>query len=103
MLWPRSRRQGQGRNDQRSVRPLFSPSNDRERGVTLKLTSLLSDSSYITISLPPTRSHTPTVKRTLNPDFPSKDSTFDFPLVGSSLARLGSFEIVCWDKVSRLV
>jgi hypothetical protein len=56
-------------------------------------------SSFVTISLPPTRFTTPVVKKTLSPLFPAKESTFDFPIYASRAAGL---ELVVYDKVGGL-
>ncbi|KAI6039702.1 phosphatidylserine decarboxylase-domain-containing protein [Pisolithus marmoratus] len=53
---------------------------------------------FVVVSLLNTRHHTPVLKRTSNPDFSSKDTTFDFPLYLSLADRLGALEIVVWDK-----
>ncbi|TRM55379.1 phosphatidylserine decarboxylase-domain-containing protein [Schizophyllum amplum] len=40
----------------------------------------------------------PVAKRTLNPTYPAKDATFDFPIYLSLADRLGALELVIWDK-----
>jgi C2 domain len=37
-------------------------------------------------------------KKTLNPVYPPKDSTFDFPIYLSLADKLGVLELVLWDK-----
>jgi hypothetical protein len=37
-------------------------------------------------------------KRTLNPTYPAKDATFDFPIYLSLADQLGVLELVVWDK-----
>ncbi|KAG6332884.1 hypothetical protein ID866_6202, partial [Astraeus odoratus] len=51
---------------------------------------------FVVVSLLNTRHHTPVSKRTANPDY--KDATFDFTLYLSLADRLGTLEIVVWDK-----
>ncbi|THV04718.1 hypothetical protein K435DRAFT_774272 [Dendrothele bispora CBS 962.96] len=53
---------------------------------------------FLHVTLIPTRHTTPVVKRTLNPSYPAKDSTFDFPIYLSLADRLGVLELVVWDK-----
>lgn len=52
----------------------------------------------VVVSLLNNRHHTPVLKRTPNPVYASKDATFDFPIYLSLADRLGSVELVVWDK-----
>lgn len=52
--------------------------------------------SFVVVSLLNTRYHTPVSKRTPNPEY--KDAIFDFALYLSLADRLGTLEIVVWDK-----
>lgn len=52
----------------------------------------------VVVSLLNNRHHTPVLKRTPNPVYASKDSTFDFPIYLSLADRLGSVELVVWDR-----
>ncbi|KAH7908191.1 C2-domain-containing protein [Hygrophoropsis aurantiaca] len=53
---------------------------------------------FVVVSLLNTRHHTPTSKRTPNPTFSPKDATFDFPIYLSLADRLGTVEVVVWDR-----
>ncbi|KIJ60324.1 hypothetical protein HYDPIDRAFT_177428 [Hydnomerulius pinastri MD-312] len=53
---------------------------------------------FVVVSLLNTRQHTPVIKRTANPEYILKDATFDFPIYLSLADRLGTVEIVVWDK-----
>ncbi|KAF5369060.1 hypothetical protein D9758_002923 [Tetrapyrgos nigripes] len=53
---------------------------------------------FLHVTLLPTRHVTPVAKRTLNPSYPEKESTFDFPIYLSLADRLGVLELVVWDK-----
>lgn len=44
------------------------------------------------------RQQTPVLKRTLNPEYPPKDATFDFPIYLSLAEKLGVLELIIWDK-----
>ncbi|KAH7926361.1 hypothetical protein BV22DRAFT_1009230, partial [Leucogyrophana mollusca] len=57
---------------------------------------------FVVISLLHTRHHTPVQKRTPNPAYASKDATFDFPIFLSTADRLGSLEVVVWDRETLL-
>lgn len=59
-------------------------------------------SSFVVVSLLSTRHHTPVIKRNGNPEFAVKDATFDLPIYLSLADRLGTIEIVVWDKDSML-
>lgn len=50
------------------------------------------------VSVLNTRFHTPVLKRNTNPVYAAKDATFDFPLYLSLADKLGSVELVVWDK-----
>lgn len=87
----------------------FTPLPNELPLVTLRLqviscTSLLAkDKSgtsdpFVVVSVLNTRHHTPVIKRTLNPTYPSKDATFDFPIYASLADKLGAIEVVVWDK-----
>ncbi|KAG0700175.1 phosphatidylserine decarboxylase-domain-containing protein [Suillus ampliporus] len=52
----------------------------------------------VVVSLLNNRHHTPVLKRTPNPIYTAKDATFDFPIYISLADRLGSVELVVWDK-----
>jgi hypothetical protein len=54
--------------------------------------------SFVSVSVLGTRFQTPVCKRTLNPVFNEKDSTFDFPIYLSVSDKLGGVEFVLWDK-----
>ncbi|KAH0832848.1 phosphatidylserine decarboxylase-domain-containing protein [Lanmaoa asiatica] len=53
---------------------------------------------FVVVSLLNTRHHTPVIKRNANPEYSLKDATFDFPIYLSLADRLGTIEIVVWDK-----
>lgn len=53
---------------------------------------------FVVVSLLNKRQQTPVQKKTLNPVYPAKDATFDFPLFLSLADRLGVVELVVWDK-----
>ncbi|KAG2141147.1 phosphatidylserine decarboxylase-domain-containing protein [Suillus bovinus] len=52
----------------------------------------------VVVSLLNNRHHTPVLKRTPNPSYAAKDATFDFPIYLSLADRLGSVELVVWDR-----
>jgi hypothetical protein len=52
----------------------------------------------VVVSLLNTRHHTPVIKRSANPEYSFKDATFDFPIHLSLADRLGTIEVVVWDK-----
>jgi phosphatidylserine decarboxylase len=54
--------------------------------------------SFVVVSVLNTRQQTPVAKRTLNPTYTTKDSTFDFPIYLSLADKLGVVELVVWDK-----
>jgi len=54
--------------------------------------------SLVVVSLLNNRHHTPVLKRTPNPLYAAKDATFDFPIYLSLADRLGSVELVVWDR-----
>lgn len=54
--------------------------------------------SFVTVSLTGHRHTTNVAKKTLNPVFQEKESTFDFPIYLSLAGRLGVLELVVWDK-----
>lgn len=58
--------------------------------------------SFVVVSLLNTRHHTPVIKRNANPEYSLKDATFDFPIYLSLADRLGTIEIVVWDKDNML-
>lgn len=61
---------------------------------------------FITLVVPPSsRQSTPVIKKSLNPVYPPKDSTFDFPLYLSLASLVGGrgLEGVIWDKVSESI
>ncbi|EGN98626.1 hypothetical protein SERLA73DRAFT_54356, partial [Serpula lacrymans var. lacrymans S7.3] len=53
---------------------------------------------FVVVSLLSTRFHTPVSKRNTNPEYAPKDATFDFPIYISLADRLGTIELVAWDK-----
>ena len=55
-------------------------------------------SRFVVVSVLNKKEQTPVAKKTLNPTFPEKDATFDFPLYLSLADRLGVVELVVWDK-----
>ncbi|KAJ8582045.1 hypothetical protein M405DRAFT_750798, partial [Rhizopogon salebrosus TDB-379] len=52
----------------------------------------------VVVSLLNNRHHTPVLKRTPNPVYPAKDATFDFPIYLSLADKIGSVELVVWDR-----
>ena len=54
--------------------------------------------SLVVVSLLNNRHHTSVLKHTPNPVYPPKDATFDFPIYLSLADRIGSVELVVWDK-----
>ena len=54
--------------------------------------------SFVVASFARSRSQTPVAKKTLNPNYATKDATFDFPIYRSLADRLGVLELVVWDK-----
>ncbi|KAF9220448.1 hypothetical protein BS17DRAFT_797725 [Gyrodon lividus] len=57
---------------------------------------------FVVVSLLNTRHHTPVIKRNANPEYNLKDATFDFPIYLSLADRLGTIEVVVWDKDNML-
>ena len=54
---------------------------------------------FVTIAFQRQKQKTPVIQKTLDPHWPTKDATFDFPLYKSVAERLGTLlEIVVWDK-----
>jgi phosphatidylserine decarboxylase len=53
---------------------------------------------FVVVSVLSTRQQTPVSKRNVNPTYAPKDATFDFPLYHSLADKLGSVELVVWDK-----
>ena len=53
---------------------------------------------FVVASLLGTKFQTPVAKKTLNPTYPPKDATFDFPIYLSLADKLGVVELVVWDK-----
>ncbi|TFK32508.1 phosphatidylserine decarboxylase-domain-containing protein [Crucibulum laeve] len=53
---------------------------------------------FVCASVLSTRHQTPVSKKTTSPDFPPRESTFDFPLYLSLADKLGVLELVVWDK-----
>ncbi|KAK6980779.1 phosphatidylserine decarboxylase proenzyme 2 [Favolaschia claudopus] len=53
---------------------------------------------FVVASLLSTRHQTPVAKKTLNPIYAAKDSTWDFPIYPSLMDKLGVVELVVWDK-----
>jgi len=52
----------------------------------------------VVVSLSKQRFQTPAIKKTLNPVWDPKDSTFQFPIYLSLVESLGVLELVLWDK-----
>ncbi|OAX36809.1 hypothetical protein K503DRAFT_276257 [Rhizopogon vinicolor AM-OR11-026] len=52
----------------------------------------------VVVSLLNNRHQTSVLKHTPNPVYPPKDATFDFPIYLSLADRIGSVELVVWDK-----
>jgi len=57
-----------------------------------------SSSSYVVVSLLRKREKTPYIKATLDPVYPPKDATFEFPVFLSLAETMGALELVVWDK-----
>jgi len=53
---------------------------------------------FVVASVLNTRRQTSVSKKTLNPTYAPKDSTFDFPIYLSLADKLGVLELVVWDK-----
>ncbi|GJE89731.1 phosphatidylserine decarboxylase-like protein [Phanerochaete sordida] len=53
---------------------------------------------FVVVSVLSRKQHTPVAKRTLNPTYPAKEATFDFPIYLSLAEKLGVVELVIWDK-----
>ena len=53
---------------------------------------------FVVVSLLGTKHQTHVSKRTVNPTYNPKDSTFDFPIYLSLADKLGIVELVVWDK-----
>lgn len=53
---------------------------------------------FVVVSVLGTRFQTPVLKRNINPIYPAKDATFDFPIYLSLADKLGVVELVVWDK-----
>ncbi|KAL4245597.1 Phosphatidylserine decarboxylase proenzyme 2 [Abortiporus biennis] len=53
---------------------------------------------YVVVIVLRDRKQTPAIKRTCNPVYSAKDATFDFPIYLSLAEKLGSLELVIWDK-----
>lgn len=53
---------------------------------------------FVVVSLLNKRQQTPVQKKTLNPVYPAKEATFEFPIFLSLADRLGVVELVVWDK-----
>lgn len=54
--------------------------------------------SYVVLSLLRKREKTPYIKATLDPVYPAKDATFEFPVYLSLVETMGALELVVWDK-----
>ena len=65
--------------------------------IVLTLCSL-SACRFVVVSLLGTKHQTHVSKRTVNPTYNPKDSTFDFPIYLSLADKLGVVELVVWDK-----
>ncbi|TFK49776.1 hypothetical protein OE88DRAFT_1662429 [Heliocybe sulcata] len=53
---------------------------------------------FVVVSLLSNKYHTPVAKRSTNPVYPEKESTFDFPIYLSLAEKLGTVELIIWDK-----
>ncbi|KAF8629477.1 hypothetical protein AX15_003424 [Amanita polypyramis BW_CC] len=56
---------------------------------------------FVVVSLLHAKCTTPTCKRTLNPVFPARESTFEFPIYMSVVERMGGvgvIELLVWDR-----
>lgn len=84
-----SAREGQKRF-QRSVSTLFTHH--------VQSIQSLAPFRFVVVSVLSTRQQTPVCKRNVNPTYAPKDATFDFPLYLSLADKLGSVELVIWDK-----
>lgn len=62
------------------------------------LTSFHAENRFVVVSLARNRNTTPVAKKTVNPVYVAKDSTFDFPIYLSLAGRLGVLELIVWDK-----
>src|SRR5262249_38542915 len=54
--------------------------------------------SYVVVTFLSNRHQTPVAKRTISPEYPVKDSTWDYPIHLSLAESLGAVEFVIWDK-----
>ncbi|KAF9236303.1 phosphatidylserine decarboxylase-domain-containing protein [Melanogaster broomeanus] len=97
---------GSGRNN-------FSPSPSEHPVVYLRLQVLgckdlcsrgkhNSCDPFVAVSLLNMRHHTPVIKRNANPEYSLKDATFDFPIYLSLADRLGTIEVLVWDRDSMI-
>lgn len=73
------------------------PHTQTQTRYRLKLTTGW-DVRFVVVSVLNKRQQTPVQKKTLNPVYAAKDSTFDFPIYLSLADRLGVVELVVWDK-----
>jgi phosphatidylserine decarboxylase len=53
---------------------------------------------FVVVSVLSHREQTPVSKKTINPVYSPKDSTFDFPIHLSLADKLGVVELILWDK-----
>ena len=60
--------------------------------------SLIRPPSYVVVSLLRKQEKTPYIKATLNPIYPPKDATFEFPVYLSQAETMGALELIVWDK-----
>ncbi|KAF7793754.1 hypothetical protein EIP86_004873 [Pleurotus ostreatoroseus] len=87
---------GNGRNS-------FSPLVGESPIVLLRVqviscNDLLAKDKFVVVSVLSKRQQTPVLKRTLNPEYPPKEATFDFPIYLSLAEKLGVLELIIWDK-----
>jgi phosphatidylserine decarboxylase len=54
--------------------------------------------SYVVVSFLRKREKTPYIKATLDPVYPPKDATFEFPVFLSLAETMGALELIVWDK-----
>ena len=59
---------------------------------------LIPSFSYVAVSLLRKREQTPRIKATLNPEYPPKDATFEFPIFLSLAETMGALELIVWNK-----
>ena len=58
----------------------------------------LTSCRFVVVSVLNNKQQTPVSKRNVNPTYPAKEATFDFPIYLSLAEKLGVIELVLWDK-----